>query len=461
MKLIHIDALQDWEKLGNYYNWQLGLPFCPSLKILPFESLSIPKLVGTDITAIDFIVKGIAISGSVKSYTGDNYVINVDTLTIENGIARGYVYYKAQFQQAEMPVSGYEYYLKLYNGSTYFEFKSDPFCYVPPFVSIQNPGAFSKAFSNAFNTSETGGSGTDFLGITITASNLPNIFPDNYSDKIYLPLAENRIIRKGRYILGDHVTSELHETITEPHERSRRIQTAIYDRYELEIIVKENNDLQLLEYAESVTIEDVKNDKIYTAKIISGTFSEENLGDTQIRRVKFKFYDINGANYKDNQQPVSDILKTQGTFDVNEVPAGYPRVIIRSSEIIKTQSNKTILAPDTPFYIYTSLLPKLEPGAIEDEHKDKGDRKLVFSRSSSYQFLKFVFYLGADDANLVMDVAQRCSPPSGIVFGYYLNVSYVAKSIVFPEKEIVAGAVDLYKITISIPHEIIDFFPYP
>jgi len=450
-----INALQDWQKTGYFNYYQSGMKACNSLKLLPFISPNVPKS-GAAITVTTLSFRRITISGKTKTIQKTES-LSTSLLTIIGGTSYDYVYYKALAEQAEFKVGMYEFYIKVNNGSGDHEFISEPFCYLPPLNTYSVDGDFNNDFNEDFYISETGGTGVAFKGLVLTCSDLQNIYPDSFNDVMYFPLSMNRVKREG-FMTTEFLTKDTHSTKSEPNfERQRRIQSILYDRYELTIIAKESHNLQLLEFAENVIIQDIGNLKTYHIKVIAGTLSETRLAGTDVKKVSFMFYDTNGANYIDGGQPVSDPLK-HSILESNIAGLSFISLYTASHVTDEFDSESKIF--------YTKLIPKLLSSDIEYKNALLAIGKIDISGSLNYKIVRFIIFASRENAMFLKNYTNRTSPVTSSTTGEFYTTGqidatiYRAVSSCVIVVEQVDGAVDLYQVTIDIPYEIINHEHY-
>jgi hypothetical protein len=207
--------------------------------------------------------------------------------------------------------------------------------------------------------------------IKISSSILPDIYPiTTYQDKTYV---DSRIIKNG--VLSQvFATEEKYQTVNDTWERERNIQTIIYDRYMLSFFVKENNSINLLQYADFVTIEDLDTGIIHHARILD--ISENKVSETHITRFVLTYYDVNPINYKQFLQPKNSFLERENLlnqYDVSQlvklnIKTVVPANVMTSDGLISTND----------YTFYTSLLPKKDVSEAKLEQSEvDGDRKSV------------------------------------------------------------------------------------
>lgn len=451
LRIIPIDAQQDWEKLYAYNNWKFGMPECPDVKLLPFRTPEINNASGSAIAELK-LKEVVFSSGGEKSYTGVEEPLDVSLLNNNKieGNTRTYFWYGANVDQTEFGEGCYEFYIKLNGVGT--EWISEPFKYTSPVSTISQAGDFDAGdfSSEDFNVHTGGGTGVQYDGYTITSYNLPQIYPDGFYDKAYFNSRDHQVVRRGSIDLGRVMTGKKYKKIGESSSEDHVAQGLLYKKYSLSITAKENNEFQRLLYANDVTIKDWRNQITHNAKLMPGSFKESPLADTELREIKIEFYDNNPRNYNDNIQPVINYLRSDEVANLEE-SARYAIEFSSSQEI-----DADWLAEGNTYTIYTILQPEQISTQVVEQGGKTGELLDIISRQTKQTGKLYRCYCNDTDKEFVVRYMEMCN-----VVQDSLGSTIFPKAIdtVRPKFRQIQQGVDLWEIDIFIPTNNIDFTP--
>ena len=283
--------------------------------------------------------------------------------------------------------------------------------------------------------------------IRITSSILPDIFPVSaYQDKKY---STNRPIRTG-YTQEIFKTSEKHQTATDNWEKSRTIQAVLYNKYEFQLSAKEHNSIDLLKFADQVTLEQLDTGEVHYVNIID--ISSSKLDNTQNLMFKVVYYDTNPSNYKNYEQPKNSFLERTAILDRYST-AQLIRLTIFGGAI----SHGSISAASS-YNFYTALIPKMDttPSSVKSTEVEGLKVQTRVNNQSGYMVK---FYCKEDEMNVLKKYLPQCgkvtftgaTASKSTTYGCYLRMNGSNLGVIEmiePEVKKVGGFVDLYECTI-------------
>lgn len=139
--------VQDFERVGNFINYQFGLQECPDKYLFPFKCPNIPHSSNSINT---FSLRRVEISGGTKTII-ETTALSTALVQISSGATYDYYYFEALTEIATDLVGGvYEFYVKD-NGDN--EFISELFFLCGTNINYPLPlnRIFDETFDNTFN----------------------------------------------------------------------------------------------------------------------------------------------------------------------------------------------------------------------------------------------------------------------------------------------------------------------
>jgi len=275
----------------------------------------------------------------------------------------------------------------------------------------------------------------------IEVRRIPTIYPiDTYTERFY---TDRRVVDSD-YYEEIVLTDRKFKLIDDPFYDNQTIQTLLYNRYTVTIIVQENVNISLVKYAQIVTIT-LMDGTIHHAKILNLT--SDKIGKTEIRKVVIEYADINPANYADNQQPVNNFLRSDILLDFY---TSSQLVVLR---LINTK-NIGGLAPQTNRF-YTKLMPHFRESDIEQQTADLQGVDVV-SNSRSQSIISVRFYMNEEDKFFVQKYAKRCIDDAGSCRIRYTSRYGAIESVGLNVNENPVG-IDCYQVDVDLKYDNIDF----
>jgi len=131
-----------------------------------------------------------------------------------------------------------------------------------------------------------------------------------------LILTDDRAKRIGVHSV-EIMTENVYKLITEADYKQQRVQSTIYNKYQVSFVATEDYNVELLKIAQQITIKSMVN--IHDAVLLDLT--TEIQADTDFLVVRFEYYDRNQNNYIYALPPVTDFLRSDALMDRYELTA--------------------------------------------------------------------------------------------------------------------------------------------
>lgn len=280
--------------------------------------------------------------------------------------------------------------------------------------------------------------------LKITYSGLPGVYPDGFSDTIYI---DNTRAVKTRIYEEEFNTAEKYTTTQDTNYRNLQVQNVAYDQYKIEVINKESQSYELLKSANNIVIYDSTQQKTYNAIIID--VITEDVFNSSFKKVTIEFYDTNIDNYI-GVQPVIDHLKSD--------------VVLRLYDILNLNYIKfTYLVGGVFNYLsfYSIINGELITLDSENDKTEELNGQNIATRFTIKKAIKSIYYVSGSD---IQELKEKLILSTGIQSQITIinNSSTYNGYLERPTwtLEPVSNAVDLWKLDITMTYEINDITPY-
>lgn len=255
----------------------------------------------------------------------------------------------------------------------------------------------------------------------ITASNIPEYFPDGYNEQYYL--VSTRSVNQLKDI-STIETSEKYKILNDETWENRKVQAVSYDKYTIEFITTENIDIGIFDLAEDITIT-LDDGDIHQAKFLE--LSEpQKLKESEFRLYNLTYIDLN-----------------------SKATINYLSTFSSETSIAKFKSGITST--------YTKIYPIF--GVTEYDKTENEDNyiKLV-SSDSAFKTISFVAYVRTGDLNNIKEglSANYLSD----MYIEYDNNQYVPLEVPEIIEETDESLEDLTKITVILKYNQILNYPF-
>lgn len=279
--------------------------------------------------------------------------------------------------------------------------------------------------------------------ITISASIIPGILPNGYVDKRYTTLEP---IKMGM-MSKEYITDAMYATIYDTFVENRSVQVVLYDKYKWKLPMQEHDNLELIQYADLVTIA-FQSGLTYKAKLTSVNISY--VEGTRDRWFECEFIDINPANYNEYKQQVSNKLRSD-TLLARYTAAQLYYISTRNFDNTKDK------------VYYTAIVPTLETKEIILKSEQiNGVEKIT--RQVLAQGYNVRLYLNEADANDILTYSKTSfNIGDSIGYCYLVRPSLspiTAPESIVPEVKKIDQAVDLYEVNVFFKISTIEYNPY-
>jgi hypothetical protein len=296
----------------------------------------------------------------------------------------------------------------------------------------------------------------------IKSSALPNIYPvSNFQDIRYF---ENRVERIG-YHEEIFKTDKKYKAIgVDSFYRERVVQVIAYKKYRVIFYVKENTNIELLKYADviSVTLQDGVT--VHQCMVIE--LNVDNLQPSGLRKVEMIYADINPVNYPEYIQPVSNFLKSENVYSILGFSAIELKLYSNAGVTIDsewTTVSTAVVGGAREYKIYTKLGREIfntTPAALTDEQQG-----LTYaSRITSKRGARYRFYVSEQQAYLLQKYISLFVQPNASIFindaMYGDTLNNENTEMIIPTIEPVESAIDLWSIDLDFYYENNIFNPY-
>ena len=275
--------------------------------------------------------------------------------------------------------------------------------------------------------------------ILIKVSDAPGHLPAGYTEEMYI---EGRAKRTGTYE-EKLITQEKFKVRYDNLYEQRLVQAIVYDKYKIEFVKNEFYNIELFQYADTIVVYPFDDNVEHHARILSLTYEQVN--KSAFQKVIIEYYDTNIDNYF-NGTNVVNMLRSDALIDRFPVGTG-------------TQLNTVHIALSSTDYYYYS--PFLSEQSVEKPIVNQSELNGVNinSRIVLKYVRKLTLYCNESDAASLTYYGNLCN-------GYSGTMSFSEASIYscdeLPEIESTKepAGIDLYKVTIKMTTNIIDFNPY-
>lgn len=281
---------------------------------------------------------------------------------------------------------------------------------------------------------------SEFLKIEIT--NLPTIYPSSdFVDKYF---TTNRIVADGFY---DEIitTSNKFSKVNDTNVEQRNIQVLVYNKYTLTLFAKENTNLELIKYADVVTIT-AQNGVIHKAKILS--LEKAKATSTQGLIYTLSYADKNPANYPNNEQQIINFLRSDKVSNGNTLTFSNAGTI--STEWTGLSNTYTI---------NTALTPIKNTLDLAEKTQELNNIKVSSKQIVNNQLL-MTFYLTEAQSRIVSTYLPMCLIVTADINSTQYSGTYTALERCIPEIKQIEQGIDLYECIISIVIENIVYNNY-
>ncbi len=255
-----------------------------------------------------------------------------------------------------------------------------------------------------------------------------------------LILAKNRAKQSGVHSI-ELLTDNFYKRLDAVEYKQQPVQLTTWDKYQIEFVVNEDYNLSLLSQAVKITI---VGDEVTHNAIVLTTDSTKT--DSDFRHVVLEYYDINLINYKYQEQPVTNYLRSDSLkviYDMDRV------IVVR-------------VVDGGNYYDYYTML-EVTPTATTPEaasFTNTQDGGTVTTNSIIKQQYELVFYLNGNDIQTfqtLLPLAAKGTSIEAFLFVGQADFNLLETSEVVVEK---ISGVDIYKATINYIYNIKNHYQY-
>lgn len=275
--------------------------------------------------------------------------------------------------------------------------------------------------------------------IKIQFSGLPGVYPDGYTDTIYL---NNTRCVKTQQHKEDFPTSEKYQTTQDSVYRNLMIQQLTYDQYKIELVRKESQSFELLSVANDIIIYDNEQGIRYYAQIIDIT--NEEIFNSDFQKITIEFYDTNPDNYI-GVQPVIDHYKSD--------------VVLRLYNVIGCNVITFYNGPSST-RVYTIINGVKITKDPENLKSDELNGKYIDTRITIKDAIKTIYYISEAEVQEIKNLLLLSNKENVTAIIGNNSSAYTALERPDFTLEQVSNAVDLWKLEVTAVYNINDITPY-
>lgn len=263
---------------------------------------------------------------------------------------------------------------------------------------------------------------------------IPAIFPDyRFEDRKYV---FNRVVRKPEARIEMVKTDKVKTTLNTALSKEEKIQSVLYDLYELELRISENQKIDYIRAAGKVIIIDTF-DNDYEVELTALEYEKQ--ADTFFYLVRFEFYQL--------------------AFDVNAISNYLEKTHIQNiaGSIINRLSLITYDSSEQLDF-YTIIEPKLSRSEIEKNEITLNTGVKVLSNTFDYAICRIPFYLNESDYLSIKKYGIRSNSVNLYTYNYGTFTPEEYIKIIEGERN--AELVDLYEVFIEIYYDFINHYHF-
>jgi hypothetical protein len=266
----------------------------------------------------------------------------------------------------------------------------------------------------------------------ITISDIPNYYPSE--EQLYIDSSKFRIIQDGNDLVIFN-TPIKHKVLNDETWRIRKVQSVLYNKYNLSFIVTESQNVDILSLAGTITIT-LDSGEIHNAELLDVP-SYENLQNSNFRRVSLSYRDLNSKETL-NHLDVGATAAYASRFEVRDVTQ-LPQI----SRIFDIKSNILCRVDFSEFNRTT----------INDNYIES-----VSSESGFYEYKFFAYISESDLQSLKANLTGKHVKDEAIVLTYDTQE---IKPLEIPTLEVLEDDFeDLKGVIITIKYSQILNYPY-
>lgn len=227
-------------------------------------------------------------------------------------------------------------------------------------------------------------------------------------------------------------TEGKYQTYIDSWERERTVQVITYNKYKIILRGSEHSGLQMLKYADYITI-DMPNGEKHEAIILE--MSER--GETLNKLYEVVYYDVYKANYNDLQQPVHDFLRSDVLL------ARYS-----DSQLLQIK----VVGGFATQYWYSLIKPILT-NLLDEKRRDKVNGLNYTTWTARQTAWDCLFYMNEIDVNRFMQYLSYSQESSaGYMDVIYDGITRRSIELIEPNIQRIEQGIDLYKVQFVVKY---------
>lgn len=300
--------------------------------------------------------------------------------------------------------------------------------------------------------------------IKISLKGIPGYHP-SYSYQDTFNVSGNEFYRTGNNVITIETTGLVSTRDSDVY-RKRAIQDILTDKYTLVVYSHETANIQLLDIAEDIYIED-EFGTIHKANMLAPVSSV--LVDLSTRKFKhtISYSDINTENYGSGNQMIINHLVNLPLLTNDKYPNLNEFYFLSKKEIDAEFTNAHEVYTSDPFqagsYVIRSVIDidEVTEKVLEAGGKN-GEALTRLNRVVTLKQKRFTAYINEFDKQIVERYASMCYDnlgESGIIDRKNGTTTKAIQPISYEISEFVDGA-DLFQLNILLTYESVDFLPY-
>lgn len=232
--------------------------------------------------------------------------------------------------------------------------------------------------------------------------NIPGIFPTaGFSD---LKIIDQRIEKLPDAQKDEFITEKKYKTIDFPnHSRALKIQSILRNKYQLQLIVSENTNIDLSKISDNIEITFFDNSKL---NVFVLSIDYERQQNTSNYKVTIVF-----VSFDDDDVSISNYLLSDNILELHNESDLHRLTFF---------SNKTISSEFTELGNYYTIHTKIIPTYFSTELQEKktGQSGIEYvSNSIDLKTLNLLFYLSEDEAIITNRYMPRCECAYNLITG--------------------------------------------
>lgn len=275
------------------------------------------------------------------------------------------------------------------------------------------------------------------LFCTIKSKIIPDVFPtvsyfDNY-------LCENDPVRVGLYSIEINNADLYNKEI--------KVQSWLYDKYEIVIYSKESVNIDLLKYSDDITIT-TKEGYIHSANILESV-EATRISPTELRKYVITYYDeyseaIN--NYFDQQV----LLDRYGSTNMARL-----RMQASLTGVGYIDTYYDSVSTSGRYTLYTSIIPIIDISETKYEDIELDTTIIKSSQITNQKIIRLKLFLNSTDKNVI----KQYLPMITDVTVYYDSLTYTSIERTIPEINEI-GAKQFYEVLLDIKYSNTQYEPF-